>query len=222
EVVPAEVAGDLEGSGEDGAAVAGMRLDDLPRPARIEQVLEALRRLLPLHQPGVVADDAQPDAPAGEEAVRVLLFLRIVERDVLGNVCRGHPLPAAGCAASALWPKSGTASEVAARPFRTWRLETRCLRMIVTSQSGKKRPAAPSGQGHPDGRARGEALLRRGGDAQVRPSPGLHHVIAGAAEKDVAHHRRLDGVGRRRLRGGAGNVDVMLADRDGGVGAGGE
>ena len=56
EIVPAEVARDLEGRGHDGAAVARMRLDDLAGPFRIEQVGEALRRLLGLHQIGVVAD----------------------------------------------------------------------------------------------------------------------------------------------------------------------
>ena len=51
--------GDLEGRGHDRAAVARMRLDDLADPFRIEQIGEALRRVLRLHQLGVVGDDAE-------------------------------------------------------------------------------------------------------------------------------------------------------------------
>ena len=46
EILPAEVARHLVGRGQDRAAVAGMRLDDLAGPFRIEQVGVALRRLL--------------------------------------------------------------------------------------------------------------------------------------------------------------------------------
>ena len=60
EILPAEIARDLVGRGHDRAAVARMRLDDLARPFRIEQVGEALRRLFALHQVGVVGDDAEP------------------------------------------------------------------------------------------------------------------------------------------------------------------
>ena len=83
EIRPAEIARHLEGRGHDGAAVARMRLDDLALPFRIEQIGEALRRVLRLHQVGVVADDAQADAEAREHAVGVLVLGRIVLRDVL-------------------------------------------------------------------------------------------------------------------------------------------
>src|SRR6267154_2292242 len=98
----------------------------------------------------------------------------------------GVTLLTAGAAPHALRPRSGSVSAAAPRPCRTWRLVTRCLRTTVTSRSGKKRPAAFLGHGHPDGRARREALLRRGRDAQVRPAPRLDHVIASAAEEHVA------------------------------------
>ena len=91
EIVPADVAGDLVCGGEDRPAVARMRLDDLSHPLRIEEVLVAFRSVLLLHQLRVVADDAQPGAPGREEAVRILLVLRVVERDVLGDVGREHP-----------------------------------------------------------------------------------------------------------------------------------
>ena len=74
EVVPAEIARHLEGRAHDVAAVARMRLDHLAGPFRIEQVGKALRRILGLHQIGVVADHAQSDAEAGEQAVGVLVL----------------------------------------------------------------------------------------------------------------------------------------------------
>ena len=67
QIVPAEVARDLERRGHDGAAVARMRLDHLAAPFRIEQIGEALRRVLGFHQIGVVGDDAEPDAEAREQ-----------------------------------------------------------------------------------------------------------------------------------------------------------
>src|SRR5262245_5239202 len=86
EVGPADVARYLVGRGHDGAAVTGMRLHDLARPLRIEQIGEALGRLVGFDQFGVVADHAQPNAPAGEQAVRIDLFGGIVARDILGHV----------------------------------------------------------------------------------------------------------------------------------------
>src|SRR5207237_10699676 len=72
----------------DGAAVARVRLDDLARPLWIEEVGEALRCLLLLHQPGVVTDHRQPDAPAGEEAAGLLVLGRVVRRYVLREIGR--------------------------------------------------------------------------------------------------------------------------------------
>src|SRR5207244_7212746 len=73
------------GGGHDGAAVAGMGLDDLADPFRIEQVGKALRRLLRLYELGVVADDAQPDAPAGKQPIAVFVLGRVVARYILGH-----------------------------------------------------------------------------------------------------------------------------------------
>ena len=61
-----------------------MRLDELARPFRVEQVGEALGRFFDLHELGVVGDAAQPQAPSGEQAVRVL----VLGWEVLGNVLR--------------------------------------------------------------------------------------------------------------------------------------
>ena len=85
EEAPAEIALHLVGRGHDGAAVARMRLDDLALPFRIEQIGEALRRFFLFHQVGVVGDDADPDAEAGEHAIRVLVLGRIELGDVLGH-----------------------------------------------------------------------------------------------------------------------------------------
>ena len=69
-----------------------MTLHDLAGPLRIEQIGEALRRFFRLHQLGVVADHAQPDSPAREQAVRILVLRRVVESDVLGHVRREDAL----------------------------------------------------------------------------------------------------------------------------------
>src|SRR5882672_1205427 len=86
EIAPADIAHDLKRRRHDGAAVAGMSLDDLAGPLGIEQIGEALRRLGRLHEIGVVADDAQPGAEGRELSVRVLVLGRKMPRDVLGNV----------------------------------------------------------------------------------------------------------------------------------------
>ena len=88
EIAPAEIALHLVGRGHDGAAVAGMRLDDLALPFGIEQVGKTLRRVLGLHQIGVVGDDAEPDAEACELAVGIPVLGRIEFRDIFGNVGR--------------------------------------------------------------------------------------------------------------------------------------
>ena len=60
-----------------------MRLDELARPFRREQVGEALRRVFRLHQRRVVGDHRQKDAPGGVHAVRILVGGRVVLRHVL-------------------------------------------------------------------------------------------------------------------------------------------
>jgi len=85
---PAKIALHLIGRRHDGAAIAGMRLDDLALPFRIEQIGKTLRRLLGLHQIGVVGDDAEPDAPARKLAVHILVFRGIKLRDVFRHVRR--------------------------------------------------------------------------------------------------------------------------------------
>ncbi len=85
---PAEIALHLVGRGHDGAAVARMRLDDLALPSWIEQIGKTLRRLLRLHQIGVVGDDREPDAEAGKLAVHVPVLGRIEFGDILRHVRR--------------------------------------------------------------------------------------------------------------------------------------
>ncbi len=92
EILPAEVARHLVGRRHDGAAVAGMGLDQLALPFRIEQVGKAFRRVLRLHQIGVVGDDAQADAEARIHAVGVPVLRRIVLGDVLGHEGREQPV----------------------------------------------------------------------------------------------------------------------------------
>ena len=69
-----------------------MRLDDLALPFRIEQIGEALGRLFLFHQIGVVGDDAEEDAEAGEGAVHVLVLGRIELGHVFRHVRRQHVL----------------------------------------------------------------------------------------------------------------------------------
>ena len=59
-----------------------MRLDDLARPFGIEQVGEALRRLLALDEIGVVGDRAETHAKAREHPVCILVIGGIVHGDI--------------------------------------------------------------------------------------------------------------------------------------------
>ena len=68
--------------------IGRMRLDDLARPFRIEQVGEALRRVLGLHQIGVVAERGEPYARQCESAVRVAMLGREMLRDLLRHIGR--------------------------------------------------------------------------------------------------------------------------------------
>ena len=88
EIRPAEIARQHEGRGHDGAAVAGMALDDLALPFRIEQVGIALRRVLALDQVGVVADRLDPGAGGRVHAVGIDLIGRKMLGDVFGHVGR--------------------------------------------------------------------------------------------------------------------------------------
>ena len=90
---PAELAHHLIGRGDDGAAVARMRLDDLAFPFRIEQIGKAFRRLFALHQLGIVGDHAQRRAQRRVEPVRIAMRGRNMFGDVLGHVGRQHVLP---------------------------------------------------------------------------------------------------------------------------------
>ena len=76
----------LISSGHDGAAIAGVRLDDLALPFGIEQIGKTLRGLLRLHQIGVVGDDAEPHAKTRKLAVNVLVLGGIEFRDVLRHI----------------------------------------------------------------------------------------------------------------------------------------
>ena len=90
EIPPAELAHNLERSRHDGAAVGGMRLNHLPRPLWVKQVREALGCLLRLYQCRVIAERGQPHACRNKKAVRVVIFLRIVARDLLRQI-RNEP-----------------------------------------------------------------------------------------------------------------------------------
>ena len=83
EVFPAEIARHLLGCGHDGAAVARMGLDHLAHPFRIEQVAEALRRVLSLDQARIVADDDEPHPECREHPVRILVLILVELGDIL-------------------------------------------------------------------------------------------------------------------------------------------
>src|SRR5438132_981030 len=68
--------------------LAAMGFDDLAFPFGIEQIGEALRRVIGFHQIGVVGDDAEPDAEARELAVYVLVLGGIELCDLLRHVRR--------------------------------------------------------------------------------------------------------------------------------------
>ena len=95
EILPAEVARDLEGRVHDGARVGGMALDHLARPFRVEQVLEALRYVLFLHQLRVVGDRRDQDARHDAHPVRIVVGLVVMLGDLLRQVGRepAAPLP---------------------------------------------------------------------------------------------------------------------------------
>ena len=86
EELPAEIARQDEGGGQDRAAVAGMRLDDLAAPFRVEQIGIALRRVLAGHEVGVVADRLDPGADRRVGAVGIDLVRREVLRHLLRQI----------------------------------------------------------------------------------------------------------------------------------------
>ena len=63
-----------------------MRLDHLARPFRIEQVGKALRRVLLLHQVGVVAERGDQHARRDVEPVRIVVVLVVILGDLLRQV----------------------------------------------------------------------------------------------------------------------------------------
>ena len=89
QIVPAEIAADLIGHGHDRAAIAGMRLDDLAFPFRVEQIGKAFRRVLGLDELRVVLDRRQREAVGGVKPVRVAIVGRIF-RDI-GRARRREP-----------------------------------------------------------------------------------------------------------------------------------
>src|SRR5262249_2382728 len=86
EITPAELARGLEGRVHDRAAIGRMRLDQLARPFRIEQIGKALRRLLLLHQAGVVGDRRDQDPRRDVQAIRVVVLPREMLRDLLREI----------------------------------------------------------------------------------------------------------------------------------------
>jgi hypothetical protein len=74
------------------AAVAGMRLDDLALPLRIEQIGIAFRRVLWFYQIGVIADDFDPAARGRIHSIGIDLIRREMLRDIVGEV-RREPAP---------------------------------------------------------------------------------------------------------------------------------
>jgi len=85
EIVPAKCLDDCVGAGQAGAAVTGMRFDELAFPFRIEKVEIAGRRILGRHQGGVVAHHAQRRTPCCVIALRILELRGI--RFTSGGVC---------------------------------------------------------------------------------------------------------------------------------------
>ena len=67
-----------------------MRLDHLAHPFRIQQIGEALRRVLRLHQVGVVAERGHQTREVANRPVGIAVLGGIVLRDLLGHV-RGEP-----------------------------------------------------------------------------------------------------------------------------------
>ena len=65
-----------------------MRLDQLARPFRIEQVGKALRRVLLFHQVRVVGERRDQNSRRRMESVRIVVALVEMLRDVLGQVRR--------------------------------------------------------------------------------------------------------------------------------------
>jgi hypothetical protein len=88
EILPAEIARGLEGRVHDRAAVGRMRLDQLAGPFRIEQVGEPFRRILLLHQVGVVGDRRDQDPRRDVQPVRVIEARVEMLRDLLRQVRR--------------------------------------------------------------------------------------------------------------------------------------
>ena len=87
EVIPSKGLRDCEGSRQAGAAIAGMCLDQLALPLRVEKVEIAGWRILGIDELGVVAHDTQRRAPRRVIAVGIL-ELRRVALDVGRRVLR--------------------------------------------------------------------------------------------------------------------------------------
>src|ERR1700704_702312 len=90
--LPTDIARHFERRGENGSAVAGMGLDDLALPFRIEQILETAGRVFALHQFGVVGHRAQRCAKAGIGAVGVPVLGLVVLRHIFRHVRQQNAL----------------------------------------------------------------------------------------------------------------------------------
>src|SRR3984957_14717149 len=130
-------------------------------------------------------------------------------------------IASAGGASARAGAAKTVVNPAAAELFRSWRLENfRCLiaslRLLFLST---ERAAALGRKIKPDLGAPGNRVLGSGDDAQGGAVNCLDHVVAAGAEKHLTGHGRLYG-GLRALRRLRRKLDIMLADRDGGVFAG--
>src|SRR3954447_12024330 len=85
QIIPAEIAADLIGHRHDRAAIAGMRLDDLAFPFRVEQIGETFRRVLGLDELRVVLDRRQREPVGRVKPIRIAIVGRVfrdIGRDV--------------------------------------------------------------------------------------------------------------------------------------------
>src|SRR5262245_13354016 len=128
----------------------------------------------------------------------------------------------AGATVAAAAPGSeGAASAVTASPCAKPRRVRITPAMIVSfdfwpNVSANQCLAAGRRQYQVHARARREVGFRRGRDAQLLAIADLDNIVARGAEKDVAQHFALQGIGRRSPTVGGQQADVVLAHRGGG------
>src|SRR5580698_10219569 len=128
-------------------------------------------------------------------------------------------IASAGGAAARAASANTVPSASAVEPFRTSRLEiSRCfIASFLSVLLSAERAAAFRRQRQPDfGTPSDRGFGGCHDDAQGGAIRCLDHVVAVGAEKHLPRHGGLDGVVRRR-RGLGRELDVVLADRDGGI-----